>query len=202
MHTPHFQLHTPLPASPEGLSHLPVHRWWMPGPCAHWEGGGQAGAPSAVTRKGREKSRGLWSLSLEPYRPGCVRKSPPRGTHISKRPRDNCVISHVITSSSLPSLSPLRKLDIPAARSALGWPCLRHPRSGQRWLRSPVILTATFALPLRRPIAVARTRRRPTSSSASRLCTECTRTRHSRTPSRSNRGTSHLQPSRSSQGRV
>ena len=59
-----------------------------------------------------------------------------------------------------------------------------------------------LALPWRRPVAVARTRRRPTSSSASRLCTECTRTRHSRTPSRSNRGTSHLQPSRSSQGRV
>mmetsp|Transcript_14463 Transcript_14463/g.43063 ORF Transcript_14463/g.43063 Transcript_14463/m.43063 type:complete len:193 (+) Transcript_14463:1078-1656(+) len=47
----------------------------------------------------------------------------------------------VITSSSLPSLSPLRKLDIRSAALRSCWP--RHPRSGQRWLRSPVILTAT-----------------------------------------------------------
>ena len=48
----------------------------------------------------------------------------------------------VITSSSLPSLSPLRKLDIRSA-ALRSWLALRHPRSGQRWLRSPVILTAT-----------------------------------------------------------
>ena len=46
MHTPHPQLHTPLLASPEGLSHLPEHRWRMQGPFAHWEGGARAGAPS------------------------------------------------------------------------------------------------------------------------------------------------------------
>eukprot|EP00966_Prymnesium_polylepis_P189659 4394575-Prymnesium_polylepis.1 len=45
-HTPHSQLHTPLLASPE-LSHLPEHRWRMQSPCAHWEGGVQAGDPFA-----------------------------------------------------------------------------------------------------------------------------------------------------------
>ena len=41
-----------------------------------------------------------------------------------------CVISHVITSSSLPSLSPIRKLDIQSARSALGWPCAIRAAAG------------------------------------------------------------------------
>eukprot|EP00966_Prymnesium_polylepis_P334741 7390113-Prymnesium_polylepis.1 len=49
-HTPtHPQHPTPQLASPEGLSHLPEHRWWMPGPHAHWEGGARAGDPCAVT---------------------------------------------------------------------------------------------------------------------------------------------------------
>eukprot|EP00966_Prymnesium_polylepis_P238323 5511885-Prymnesium_polylepis.1 len=49
-------------------------------PHSHWEGGVQAGDPLAVTRKGREKSCwGPWSLPLEPYRPGCVSKSPQTG---------------------------------------------------------------------------------------------------------------------------
>ena len=81
MHTPHSQLLTPLLASPEVLvtSQSIAGGCRLPGPCARWEGGVQAGAPSAVSRdpkKGREKSRGLWSLPSPPYRPGCVSKSP------------------------------------------------------------------------------------------------------------------------------
>ena len=109
MHTPHPQLHTPLLVSPEGLSRLPEHRWRMQGPCAHWEGGVRAGDPFAVTRKGREKSPGLWSLSLEPYRPGCVRKSPPRGTHIYVRRAENDRTTNLEKHSAKPQSPWLRQ---------------------------------------------------------------------------------------------
>eukprot|EP00966_Prymnesium_polylepis_P191106 4429089-Prymnesium_polylepis.1 len=60
----------------------------MQGPCAHWLGGGRSSrrpVRSTVTRKRRAgRNPGGFGpfLRRHTYRPGCVRKSPPRGTHI------------------------------------------------------------------------------------------------------------------------
>ena len=76
---PLIGIRSPLLVSPEGLSRLPEHRWWMPGPRAHWEGGARAGDPFAVTPKGQGEIPGALVPSLAAIPAGMRKQVPTYG---------------------------------------------------------------------------------------------------------------------------
>eukprot|EP00966_Prymnesium_polylepis_P291040 6721732-Prymnesium_polylepis.1 len=95
----------------------------MPG-YAHREGGARAGDPLAVTRKGREKSRGLWSLFSEPY-PRRREERPLIGapTYVPWARSRSRFRSRRLTRAS----RRLTRADTPAPRLALAMPLLVPP---------------------------------------------------------------------------